>query len=107
MGSKSNGPKTTMNLSESLARRGSSPGRKLSTGAANSGHSGHSGHGDGPGLSVLSALNLLRWKNNSVKPKMLGFKELKRKKKDDNSPSKSPMNNNVFQLREHFTTQWY
>ena len=72
-----------------------------------SAHSGHSGQGDGPGLSVLSALNLLRWKNNSVKPKMLGFKELKRKKKDDNTHINSSMNNNVFQLREYYSNQWY
>ena len=57
------------------------------------------------GLSVLSALNLLKWKNNSVKPRMLGFKEMKRKKKDENSPH-NPMESNVFQLREYFSRRW-
>lgn len=57
------------------------------------------------GLTVLSALSLLKWKNNSVKPKMLGFKELKRKKKEEPS-SHDPLNANVFQLREYFSRRW-
>ena len=54
-------------------------------------------------MSVLSALSLLKWKNNSVKPKMLGFKELKRKKKPS---SHDPLDANVFQLREYFSRRW-
>ena len=57
------------------------------------------------GFSALSALNLLKWKNNSVKPKMLGFKEMKRKKKDESS-AHDPMNTNVFQLREYYSKRW-
>ena len=57
------------------------------------------------GLTVLSALSLLKWKNNSVKPKMLGFKELKRKKMEETS-SHDPLGANVFQLREYFSRRW-
>ena len=70
----------------------STPGRKLSS--------------EDMGLSVLSALNLLKWKNNSVKPKMLGFKELKRKisKAKDDTPTE--INKNVFELREYYSRRW-
>ena len=61
--------------------------------------------GGSQGISVLSALNLLKWKNNSVKPKMLGFKDLKRKKRDESS-AHDPMNTNVFQLREYNSRKW-
>ena len=57
------------------------------------------------GISILSAVNLLKWKNNSVKPKMLGFKELKRKK--EKPEHHDPMNTNVFQLREYFSRRWF
>ena len=74
------------------ARMESTPARKLSS--------------DDMGLSVLSALNLLKWKNNSVKPKMLGFKELKRKisKAKDDAPTE--INKNVFELREYYSRRW-
>ena len=73
-------------------RMESTPARKLSS--------------DDMGLSVLSALNLLKWKNNSVKPKMLGFKELKRKisKAKDDTPTE--INKNVFELREYYSRRW-
>ena len=61
--------------------------------------------GGSQGISVLSALNLLKWKNNSVKPKMLGFKDLKRKKREESS-AHDPMNTNVFQLREYNSRKW-
>ena len=91
----------TLNLKDGLGTR-----RDSSASASTSSRSPSSAgiQGDN-GLTVLSALSLLKWKNNSVKPKMLGFKELKRKKKEEPS-SHDPLNANVFQLREYFSRRW-
>lgn len=91
----------TLNLKDGLSQRRGSTAASMSDRPSST-----SGVQDSPGLSILSALSLLKWKNNSVKPKMLGFKELKRKKKEDTS-SLEPKNANVFQLREFYSRRWY
>ena len=94
--------KAVLSLKDGLSKRRQSKSLSPSFRKESAMETGVSGS---QGISVLSALNLLKWKNNSVKPKMLGFKDLKRKKRDESS-AHDPMNTNVFQLREYYSRRW-
>ena len=94
--------KAVLSLKDGLSKRRQSKSLSPSPRKESAIETGVSGS---QGISVLSALNLLKWKNNSVKPKMLGFKDLKRKKRDESS-AHDPMNTNVFQLREYYSRRW-